>query len=526
MAAVRGLGAVRVGDAIGVPPPGQEETARFPRPALEAVVFPLRSEQSGSLRAALAQLAEQDPLIDVRQDDHRHEIAVSLYGEVQKEVIQATLERDYGIAADFRETTVVCIERPAGVGEAEEVIQAKTKTNITGRSSPLSTNPFKATLALRIEPAPIGSGIEFRSEVEVRYVPLYIFNTVEAFATQMEAYVREALLEGLAGWQVTDCRVTMTDCGYGSPATSAADFRRLTQLVLTTALDRAGTWVCEPLCRACARDAIRDGPGCPCRPRPARRPRDGPVLGERPDEGERRHARGPRSLAAAPAAGAVDGGGDPRVPPWRLPTDRQRSADAPAHGPRARSTATPGSRHWRSGRECPPLSDTAMTRLQVAEQGQLDAVVRLVRDVMGDAAVGAYLYGSAVTSGLRRESDLDILVVSSRRTTEAERRALIDGLLPISGSSGGETGKRHLEVTVVARPDIQPWHYPPPMELQYGDWWRREFESGREPWSSPNPDLAVLLTAARADGVPLFGPPIVELVDPIPRDDLGQAMST
>ena len=116
MATVRGLGAVRVGDAIGEPPPGQAETARFPRPALEAVVFPLRPEQQGSLRAALSQLAEQDPLIDVRQDDHRHEIAVSLYGEVQKEVIQATLERDYGIAADFRETTTVCIERPATAG--------------------------------------------------------------------------------------------------------------------------------------------------------------------------------------------------------------------------------------------------------------------------------------------------------------------------------------------------------------------------------------------------------------------------
>ena len=40
MATVRGLGAVRVGDAIGEPPPGEDETARFPRPALEAVVFP------------------------------------------------------------------------------------------------------------------------------------------------------------------------------------------------------------------------------------------------------------------------------------------------------------------------------------------------------------------------------------------------------------------------------------------------------------------------------------------------------
>ena len=247
MATIRGLGAVRVGDAIGEPPAGESAVARFPRPALEAVVFARLSEQQGSLRAALGQLAEQDPLIDVRQDELRHEIAISLYGEVQKEVIQATLERDYGIAADFRETTTVCIERPARVGEAEEIIHAKTHTNITGRSSPRSTNPFLATLALRIEPAAAGSGIEFRSQVEVRYVPLYLFNTVDAFATQMEAYVREALFEGLHGWQVTDCVVTMTDCGYGSPQTTTSDFRRLTQLVLMTALDRAGTWVCEPL---------------------------------------------------------------------------------------------------------------------------------------------------------------------------------------------------------------------------------------------------------------------------------------
>ena len=247
MGTVRGLGAVRVGDALGEPPPGHDVTARFPRPTLEAVVFAVRPEEQGSLRAALNQLAEQDPLIDVRQDELRHEISVSLYGEVQKEVIQATLERDYGIAADFHETTTVCIERPARTTEAEEIIRAKTKTNITGRSSPDSTNPFMATLGLRIEPAAFGSGIEVRTDVEPRLVPLYLFKTPEAFTKQLTAYVHEALGEGLAGWQVTDCRVTITDCGYRSPETSAADYRRLTELVLATALERAGTWVCEPL---------------------------------------------------------------------------------------------------------------------------------------------------------------------------------------------------------------------------------------------------------------------------------------
>ncbi|MEO7664234.1 MAG: translation factor GTPase family protein, partial [Candidatus Limnocylindrales bacterium] len=247
MATIRGLGAVRVGDTIGDPRPGEAVTARFPRPALEAVVFAHDAEQQGSLRAALAQLAEQDPLIDVRQDERRHEIAVSLYGEVQKEVIQATLERDYGISAGFRETTTVCIERPSHPGEAEEVIHAKTKTNITGRSSPLSTNPFMATLAFRIEPAPPGSGIEFRADIEPRYIPIYIFRAPDVFLAQMEAFVHEALAEGPLGWQVTDCRVSMIDCGYASPVTSPADLRRLTHLVIATALERAGTWVCEPL---------------------------------------------------------------------------------------------------------------------------------------------------------------------------------------------------------------------------------------------------------------------------------------
>ncbi|HET7472056.1 MAG TPA: translation factor GTPase family protein [Candidatus Limnocylindrales bacterium] len=246
MARIWGWAGARVGDPIGdLPDPPVAH--RFPTPTLESVVAARRPEEAGSLRAALAQLAEQDPLINVRQDDTRHEISVSLYGEVQKEVIGATLERDYGIAADFHETTTLCIEWPAGVGEADEVIRAKTKTNITGRSSPLSTNPFAATMGLRVEPLPQGSGVEFRLEVEPRLVPLYIYKTRDAMVGQMEAYVRETLREGLAGWRVTDCRVTMWDSGYVSPASTVQDFRRLTQLVLMTALERAGTWVCEPL---------------------------------------------------------------------------------------------------------------------------------------------------------------------------------------------------------------------------------------------------------------------------------------
>jgi ribosomal protection tetracycline resistance protein len=41
----------------------------------------------------------------------------------------------------------------------------------------------------------------------------------------------------------------MFECGYVSPSTTAAHFRKLTPLVLKAALRRAGTVVCEPMIR-------------------------------------------------------------------------------------------------------------------------------------------------------------------------------------------------------------------------------------------------------------------------------------
>jgi ribosomal protection tetracycline resistance protein len=74
----------------------------------------------------------------------------------------------------------------------------------------------------------------------------------------MGHYVRRTLQEGRFGWQVTDCLVTMTKCTYSvpdgppsrrGPLSTAADFRKLTPLVLMQALERARTVVCEPILR-------------------------------------------------------------------------------------------------------------------------------------------------------------------------------------------------------------------------------------------------------------------------------------
>ncbi len=229
---LRGLDAIQVGDDIGAS--RGDRGPQFAPPALEAVVTACHPADRAALRAALGQLAEQDPLISLRQSGG--ELSVSLYGEVQKEVIAATLASDFGVDVTFSETTVIYIERVAGSGAATEVLGAPG-------------NPFPATLGLRVDPAPAGSGVAFRLDVDVRSVPMYVYKTTDNFAAMMTRYVRQVLARGPRGWRVTDCLVTMVACDYVSPSTTAAHFRKLTPLVLLAALDQAGTHVCEPLTR-------------------------------------------------------------------------------------------------------------------------------------------------------------------------------------------------------------------------------------------------------------------------------------
>jgi ribosomal protection tetracycline resistance protein len=238
-----GLGEVRIGDAIGEPRTTPERH-HFAPPTLETVVAPRRPADKGALHVALTQLAEQDPLINLRQDDLRQELHVSLYGEVQKEVIGATLANDYDLEVEFRETTPICIERPIGVGAAVELLPKAR--------SP--TTPFLAAIRLRIEPAVLGSGVRFGLDVKVGSIPTHVYKTVEAFHEAMERTVLETLRQGIYGWEVTDCSVTMIDCDYHAPprrwpGTTAYDFRLLTPLVLMGALKQAGTVVCEPIHR-------------------------------------------------------------------------------------------------------------------------------------------------------------------------------------------------------------------------------------------------------------------------------------
>ncbi|PEP28884.1 tetracycline resistance protein [Bacillus wiedmannii] len=223
---VWGLNDIKIGDIIG------ERTdyikdIHFAEPQMEAAIDAVPKERIHDLYAALMELCEEDPLIQVWKDDVHNELYIRLFGEVQKEVIETTLFEKYNLQVTFSNTRVVCIEKPIGIGNSVEVMDEKA-------------NPFYATVGFKVERGELNSGITYTLGVELGSLPL-------AFHKAIEDTVFQTLKQGLYGWEVTDIIVTLTHTGYASPITTASDFRNLTPLVLMDALKQAETFVYEPV---------------------------------------------------------------------------------------------------------------------------------------------------------------------------------------------------------------------------------------------------------------------------------------
>lgn len=235
IARVHGLSAARIGDWIGNDA-SRDMGSSFPAPALQTTVVAHDPGRTADLHRALSELADVDPLIQVRPGRDSGELRISVYGQVQQEVIAELLATDYGIDVDFSATGVICVERPAG--SASAVRRLGDPGHLHGYA-----------LGVRVEPAAPGRGVELVVTASRSTVPLHVYSTVEGYAAAVRSYLDEPLASGPHGWAVTDVRVTIVESGYPPAGPTPADVRHTTAEVVAEALRRAGTVVCEPFDR-------------------------------------------------------------------------------------------------------------------------------------------------------------------------------------------------------------------------------------------------------------------------------------
>lgn len=163
-----------------------------------------------------------------------------------------------------------------------------------------------------------------------------------------------------------------------------------------------------------------------------------------------------------------------------------------------------------------PLTDSA--------RQQVTAVVDLLTRRLGRNLLAIHLYGSAVESGLRPYSDLDLLVTLRAPLDNAQRASLMPALLALSAPPGAADGRRALEVTMLVYAQLVPWRYPPVRELQFGEWQREDIEAGIYEPAQRDADIAILLTKARHASVALVGDEAARLYPAVPPRDLRQTL--
>lgn len=152
---------------------------------------------------------------------------------------------------------------------------------------------------------------------------------------------------------------------------------------------------------------------------------------------------------------------------------------------------------------------------------QINECLSVLNKTLKNNLLGVYLYGSSVLGGLQKYSDIDLFVVTAKTTTHEEKSAIATELLKISGIYM-KSKRLPIEITIVEKSEINPWHYPPNFDFQYGEWLRNEFENENiEPWSTKvMPDLALLITQVILASKTLFGLSPNQLLCSVPYRDV------
>ncbi|ULL19966.1 GTP-binding protein [Paenibacillus sp. H1-7] len=227
IAGVCGLSQVRIGDIIGSGE-GIAPGHRLTEPLLTVQVLPANGAEYPQLVAALQELAEEDPLLDLQWHQNERELHIKIMGPIQLEVLTHVLHSRFGLHPVFGQPTVIYKETPSREG--------------IGFVAYTMPKPCWAILKFHIEPGERGSGLVYSSMVKPEKL-------LPSYQNEVARRVPEALQQGLNNWEVTDLKVTLIEGEHHVWHTHPLDFVLATPMGIMDGLARTGTALLEPYIR-------------------------------------------------------------------------------------------------------------------------------------------------------------------------------------------------------------------------------------------------------------------------------------
>jgi elongation factor G len=231
--AVLGFKAAATGETLCDPVrPVLLEKITFPTPVVSLAVEPRSKADNAKLGLCLKRLSDEDPTIQVRQDERTGQTIVSGMGELHLEVFVERMKREFGVHARVGEPQVAYCETITQPARGE--YRLKRQTGGHGQF---------AHVKLKLEPMPTGSGFVFEDALRGASIP-------RKYVPAIEAGIRDALQRGvLAENPIIDIKVTLVDGNYHEVDSSDIAFRAAASMALQDGAAKAAPVILEPIMR-------------------------------------------------------------------------------------------------------------------------------------------------------------------------------------------------------------------------------------------------------------------------------------
>src|SRR3990167_5502916 len=206
------------------------ESISFPEPVISLAIEPNTKSDQEKMGYALGKLSDEDPTFRIKSNPETGQTIISGMGELHLEIIVNRMKREFNVGANTGAPQVAYKEtiRKLAEGEGKYIKQSG------GRGQ-------YGHCLLRIEPLPRGQGREFVSAIVGGAIPREFIGPIEKGVIEKED------TGILAGYPVTDIKVTVYDGSFHDVDSSEIAFKIAASLGLSEAAKKADMILLEPI---------------------------------------------------------------------------------------------------------------------------------------------------------------------------------------------------------------------------------------------------------------------------------------
>ncbi|MGO1369140.1 MAG: elongation factor G [Senegalia sp. (in: firmicutes)] len=205
------------------------ESMIFPEPVISVAIEPKTKAGQEKMGIGLAKLAEEDPTFRTYTDEETNQTIISGMGELHLEIIVDRLLREFKVEANVGNPQVAYRE---SITKSADV-DSKYAKQSGGKGQ-------YGHVKLIMEPLKPGSGYEFVNKIKGGSVP-------KEYIPAVDQGIQEAAQTGiLAGYPVSDFRITLYDGSYHEVDSSEMAFKIAGSMGFKDAMAKAGPVILEP----------------------------------------------------------------------------------------------------------------------------------------------------------------------------------------------------------------------------------------------------------------------------------------